>query len=310
MTYNRIAVYGHRGWVSSAVFAALVKSGAPVKVLYRPSSDVSDLPKGVPSIEVDMDDQEAVEAALQDVDIVISLVGQEGITRQHGLVNAIPQTNVKLFVPSDLAFRCDEQGLQIAVNRGKIEVEEAAKRKGIPTTIVLPGLFAESFLCTGMVGVDIAKNRIVFSGDSEHQLVNICTREYVAAAYAALFATRPISELENRAIGLSEIQATGGEVAKALEKRHNASPTIFRHSLEEVDRQVEYHLQKGLSLANLWYCRRVWGAGKLPELIGSDIWEVEDYKKMTLEELIVDGKLVGYREVSPEFEAIVDGMFY
>jgi nucleoside-diphosphate-sugar epimerase len=71
MTYNRIAVYGHRGWVSSAISAALVKSGAPIKVLYRPSSDVSDLPKGVTSVEVDVEDQAALVAALQDVDIVM-----------------------------------------------------------------------------------------------------------------------------------------------------------------------------------------------------------------------------------------------
>lgn len=71
MTYNRIAVYGHRGWVSSVIFAALVQSGAPVKVLYRPGSDVSDLPESVTSVKVDVEDQKAVEAALQDVDIVM-----------------------------------------------------------------------------------------------------------------------------------------------------------------------------------------------------------------------------------------------
>lgn len=71
MTYNRIAIYGHRGWASSAIFAALMQSGAPVKVLYRPSSDISDLPESVTSVEVDVEDQQAVEAALEDVDIVM-----------------------------------------------------------------------------------------------------------------------------------------------------------------------------------------------------------------------------------------------
>ncbi|KAJ5144597.1 NmrA-like family protein [Penicillium atrosanguineum] len=310
MTYNRIAVYGHRGWVSSAIFAALVQSGAPVKVLYRPSSDISDLPEGVTSVEVDVEDQQAVEAALQDVDIVISLVGQEGVPRQHGLVKAIPETNVKLFVPSDLAFRCDAQGLRVPINQLKFEVEEAAKKAGIAMTIVLPGFFAESFLSTGMVGVDVSENRIVFSGDSGHQVVNICTREYVAAAYAAIFAKTPILELENKVFGLSEVQATGEDVATALEKRHSAPPTTFRHSLEEVDRQIQDHLDKGQPLANAWYCRRIWGAGKIPELIGSDIWEVDGYSKKSLEELIVDDKLVAYREGSPAFQAAVEKMFY
>ncbi|KAJ5681389.1 NmrA-like family protein [Penicillium maclennaniae] len=310
MTYNRIAIYGHRGWASSAIFAALVQSGAPVKVLYRPSSDVSDLPEGVKSVAVDVEDQQAVEAALQDVDIVISLVGQEGVPRQHGLVKAIPQTTVKLFVPSDLAFRCDEQGLRVPINQQKFEVEQAAKKAGIATTIILPGLFAESFLNTGMLGVDVLNNRIVFSGDSEHQIVNICTREYVAAAYAAIFATTPISELENKVFGLSEIQATGSDVANALVKRYNTAPTIFRHSLEEVARQMQDRLEKGQPLANAWYCRRIWGAGKIQELIGSDVWEIKGYKKKRLEELIINDDLVAYREGSPAFMAAVDKMFY
>jgi uncharacterized protein YbjT (DUF2867 family) len=71
MTYNRIAVYGHLDWASSAIFAALVKSGAPIKVLYRPSSHVSDRPKEVTAAEVDVEDQAALEVALQDVDIVM-----------------------------------------------------------------------------------------------------------------------------------------------------------------------------------------------------------------------------------------------
>ncbi|KAJ5204389.1 uncharacterized protein N7498_005268 [Penicillium cinerascens] len=310
MTYNRIAVYGHRGWVSSAIFAALVQSGAPIKVLYRAGSDVSDLPEGVVSVEVDVENQQAVESALQDVDIVISLVGVEGITRQHGLVKAIPQTNVQLFVPSDLALRWDEQGLRVPANQLKSEVEEAAKKAGIPTTIVLPGYFAESLMSTGMIGVDVLGNRIVFTGDSEHQVVNMCTREYVAASYAAIFATTPISQLQNRVIGLSEIQATGADVAKALEKRHNAPPTIFRHSLEEADRQMQLRLDRGRPLAMAWYCRKLWGSGSVPRLIGSDIWEIQDYSKKSLEELIVDGKLVAYREASPAFLEAVEETFY
>jgi hypothetical protein len=70
------------------------------------------------------------------------------VERQHAFVRAIPHTNVKLFVPSDLAARYDEQGLQIGVNRVKDEVERAAKQAGIPTTVVLPGNFAEFALHT------------------------------------------------------------------------------------------------------------------------------------------------------------------
>lgn len=71
MTFNRIAVYGHRGWASSAIVKALAASGAPITVLYRPGSDVSGLPYGVNTISVDVEDQKALVSALQDVDIAM-----------------------------------------------------------------------------------------------------------------------------------------------------------------------------------------------------------------------------------------------
>lgn len=68
-SFNRIAVYGHRGWASSAIVDALIASGAPLKVLYRPGSDVSRLPDDLPKVAVDLDDEKALIGALEDVDI-------------------------------------------------------------------------------------------------------------------------------------------------------------------------------------------------------------------------------------------------
>lgn len=75
-------------------------------------------------------------------------MGHDGVERQHAFVKAIPHTNIRLFSPSDLAARYDEQGLQIPVNKAKGEVERAARQAGIPTTVVLPGNFAEFALNT------------------------------------------------------------------------------------------------------------------------------------------------------------------
>jgi hypothetical protein len=73
-----------------------------------------------------------------------SLVGHEGVVKQHNFIRAIPNTNVKLFVPSNLGYRVDEQRAAIPVLNAKEEVEKAAKEAGIPTSVVLPGNFAES----------------------------------------------------------------------------------------------------------------------------------------------------------------------
>lgn len=71
MAFNRIAVYGHRGFVGSRIVPALIASGAPITVLHRPSSDTSNLPEHVRKIEVDVLDEDALVDALQDIDIVM-----------------------------------------------------------------------------------------------------------------------------------------------------------------------------------------------------------------------------------------------
>ncbi|RHZ49036.1 uncharacterized protein CDV56_101560 [Aspergillus thermomutatus] len=293
MSFNRIAVYGHRGWASSVIVAALIDSGAPIKVLYRPGSDISSLPDSVAKIAVDLADQEKVIAALQDVDIVISLVGHEGVTRQLGLVNAIPKTKVRLFVPSDLAARYDEQGLRIPVNHAKDEVERAARAAGIPVTVVLTGNFAEA------MGVDRHNNRIIFTGESEHKALNLCTRPYVAAAYASIFASTPIDQIKDRTIALSEIRATGSEIVSMLTEQHGSRTRSRHESAESINELVETSVATGSNFALAFYCRKIWGTGQQTQMMGEDFWEVKGYQKASLHDLIVRGRLQEYRQLPP-----------
>ncbi|KAH9238404.1 hypothetical protein K456DRAFT_1720093 [Colletotrichum gloeosporioides 23] len=308
-SFNRIAVYGHRGWGSSRIVKALIASGAPVRVLTRPGSDVSSLPDDVEKVEVDVKDEERLVGALKDIDIVISLVGHEGVQRQHGFVKAIPKTNVKLFSPSDLAARYDEQGMRIAVNRYKDEVERAAKAAGIPTTVVLVGNFAEFALNTLGMGVDISGNRLINSVNSAEAKVNLCTRDYVAAAYVSIFTKTPIAQIQNRAIALTELSRTGGDVANTLKERNGEPPQVSNHSVEKINREIEDGLASGSLFTLSWYCRKIWGTGQQAQMVGTDLWEVEGYKKGTLKDLIVDGKLEHYREMPPQVREYFDSCF-
>ncbi|KZL64147.1 actin polymerization protein [Colletotrichum incanum] len=304
MTFNRIAVYGHRGWGSSSIVEALISSGALVKVLYRTSSDISNLPVHITKTEVDINDEAALIDALQDIDIVISLVGHEGVQRQHGFVKAIPKTNVKLFSPSDLAGRYDKQGLRISVNKAKDELEKAAKAAGIPTTVILVGNFAEFALNTPGMGVDLADNKITYSGNSADEKLNLCmassTRKYVARAYASIFATTPIDQLKNRAIALCELAPTGKDIATALKVKYGIAPQTSSHSLEKVNDEVEKGLESGSLFTLAWYCRKIWAAGQQAQMVGSDFWEVDRYEKATLDDLLLGGKLEAYRALPPQ----------
>ncbi|KAI0867846.1 NAD(P)-binding protein [Hypoxylon argillaceum] len=309
MSFNRIAIYGHRGWVGSPVLRALAATGAPIKVLHRAGSDISALPTGVSTAEIDIDDAGTLVPALQDVDIVLSFAAREIIPKQHAFIKAIPKTNVKLFVPSDLAFRVDEQGLRIPANKTKREVEEAAKAAGVPTAVVLVGAFTESSLAFPILGVDISGNKIIFTGDSANQQLTLCTRNYVAAAYASIFARTPASQLQGRAIGISELKATGSEIAAALKEKHGAEPQKFVHSLEKVDAEIEQGIKSGNPTALSWYCRKAWGIGSIVKGIGEDIWTVEGYKKATLRSLLLEDQLEPYKDVPPQVKQLFYSAF-
>lgn len=71
MTFNRIAFYGHRGWVSSEIVKVFARSGAPVRVIHRPGSDILELPAKVEAVEVDLTDQGTLITSLKDIDIVL-----------------------------------------------------------------------------------------------------------------------------------------------------------------------------------------------------------------------------------------------
>ncbi|XRM48847.1 hypothetical protein ABZX51_011756 [Aspergillus tubingensis] len=295
MAFNRIAVYGHRGFVGSRVVPALIASGAPITVLHRPSSDTSNLPEHVRKIEVDVLDEDALVDALQNIDIVISLVGDEGTDRQYGFVKAIPRTNVQLFSPSDFCLRYCEQGMRMPCMKAKANVEKASKDTGIPTTVVHVGNFAEFTLSTTAVGVDLQNNKLVYTGNSASERVTMCTKDYVAAAYVDIFTTRPIHTIQNRTITLSELAPTGMEIAAIMKRKNGREPSIGTRSLEEICQRIEDSLSKESNLAVPAYCRKMWGTGEMMKMLPDDLWEVEGYKKASLEDLAIGGKLESYR---------------
>ncbi|KAI1817020.1 NAD(P)-binding protein [Poronia punctata] len=264
MTFNRIAIYGHR------------------------------------------DDPDSLASALQDIDVVLSFAARDVVPKQHNIIKAIPRTNVKLFVPSDFGFRVDEQGLRVPANKAKREVEEAARAAGVPIAVVYVGSFTESSLAFPILGVDVSGNRIIYTGDSANQQLSFCTRNYVAAAYASIFAQTSPDELQGRAIGPSEFKATGRDIAAVLQEKHGVEPQKFYHSIEKVDSQLEDDFINGRPTALSRHCRKAWGTGELVKGLGKDIWEVPGYKKATLRELLLEGKLEPYKELPPQ----VTQLFY
>ncbi|KAM0209898.1 hypothetical protein ACHAQD_010917 [Fusarium lateritium] len=295
MAFNRIAVWGHRGFVGSRVVPTLIASGAPITVLHRPGSDTSSLPDDVKRIEVDVLDEDALVAALQDIEIVLSFVGDIATDTQYGFVKAIPKTNVQLFCPSDFCLRYGEQGMRMPCMKAKANVEKASKDAGIPTTIIHAGNFVEFTLSTVAVGIDLENNVLVYTGNSANERVTMCTKDYVAAAFVDIFTARPINTIQNRTITLSELAPTGTEIAAVIEQKNGIAPSIATRSLEEINQVIEDCLSKESNFAVPSYCRKMWGTGEMFKMLPDELWEVKDYKKATLEDLIIGGKLEDYR---------------
>ncbi|KAJ5015975.1 hypothetical protein K4K57_012373 [Colletotrichum sp. SAR 10_99] len=297
---NRIAVYGHRGFANARIVAALIASGAPITVLYRSSSNTSNLPANVRKIEVDVLDEDALVETLKDIDIVLSLVGDEGVSREYGFIKAIPRTNVKLFVPSDMGLRYGEEGRLVPFIKAKEDLQQAVLDAGIPMTVVLIGNFAEFTLSTCAMGIGINGNRLVCTANAAHEKANMCTRDYVAAAYVSIFTSNPISEIQNRAITLSELAPTGQEIAAVMKQKHGEEPKKITHSLEKVKAELDHCIEAGEIFSLVWFCRKIWGTGELMAMLSSDVWDVPGYKKAALEDLVLEDKREPYRDL-PEF---------
>lgn len=157
--------------------------------------------------------------------------------------------------------------------------------------------------------MDILQSRFFFPKLILILLLESSSRDYVAAAYASIFPKTPITNLANRTFGISEIQVSGSEIAKALEEKHGSAPTVYRQSLDEIEAQIRKCLDDGSSFAAVWYYRWMWGSGLQVESIGEEIWDVEGYEKRDLGNLIRGEEFV-YKDIPEQVVAALDGTFF
>jgi len=85
------------------------------------------------------------------------------------------------------------------------------------------------------------------------------------------------------------------EIAAIMKEKNGGDPSIATRSLEEVNRTIEDYISRGSNFAVPPYCRKIWGTGQMMKMLPNDLWEVKDYKKASLEDLVIGGKLENYR---------------
>lgn len=132
------------------------------------------------------------------------------------------------------------------------------------------------------------------AGVASSQLTPHSTREYVAAALAALLPSTPVDQLAGRTIGLSELTPTAAEIIEAMQRRNPDRPVAVAREPESA--AVE-RIASGHPLALMDLVKILWARGQ--HSVGDDIYHPpESTPRATLDDLIVYGRLGEYREVA------------
>lgn len=131
------------------------------------------------------------------------------------------------------------------------------------------------------------------------------TRSYVAAAFVQLFSSTSVKELSGRIIRLTEVQVTGKQITEALTRKHSQAPSIRREESRVFEALIDHDTPGALAL----YCRKIWGKGQQESMLGQDTFEVADYHKATLDDLIVGGGLGEYRPLPSFVQDLMRSLF-
>lgn len=98
-------------------------------------------------------------------------------------------------------------------------------------------------------------------------------------------------------MGLCELAPMGEEIATVLKEKHGTGPEVITHSLENPNAELDICYKSESPLGMAWYNRKIWGTGELVTMLGSDLWELPGYQKVTLEELVLEEKIKLYRDL-------------
>lgn len=139
----------------------------------------------------------------------------------------------------------------------------------------------------------VTRGRTLANKQSRTLELTSSTREYVAAALASLLPSTPPSSLSGRTIGLSELRPTMSEIISSIQARQPSQPVSIAREPEST---ALGRIADGHPLALMDLVKILWSRGE--HSVGQDVYEVEGYKKATLDELVLGGGLGTYREVA------------
>lgn len=216
-----ILVSGGTGSLGGKIIRALLKNGADVRAIVRPSSDTRKIKElqqlGVEVMQLDMMNIAEVKKACEGISCVVSALAglrEVIVDTQKVLLDAAVAAGVPRFIPSD--FSADFTNILPEENRNfalRKEFKTYLDKAPIRATTIFNGAFAE--LLTGNMPLILFKQkRILYWGDAD-QKMDFTTMDNTAefTAHAALDDTAPrVLKIAGSESSAQEIRAVASDV--------------------------------------------------------------------------------------------------
>jgi len=204
--YTSFAVVG-AGTVGGPLVKALLSKGASVVVITRPGSSTSDtLPTGAKVAVVDPKSAAASAFREHKVEVVVSTVGNAGLSDQPTMAEGAKLAGVKLFVPSEFGFPT------IGHTQGGLGVKDKfaghLAEIGLPSLRIFTGAFTH--WTPWLVELDSGKFKIVGKGETKGSFTAI---EDIAGFTAHVLTTLPPPKLENAIFRIEGANTSLREIA-------------------------------------------------------------------------------------------------
>ncbi|KAI6112376.1 hypothetical protein EDD17DRAFT_762354 [Pisolithus thermaeus] len=230
MPYTSFAVAGAGPTVGSRIVQALIKRGASVVVLARPSSGstASPLLQGAKIANVDYADVPGVSTVLRDnnVEVVISALSFGALQVQTSLAKAAQSAAVKLLVPSE--FGMPTEGVTDGALAIKAKFAAYAKSLGIPVLRIYNGMFIE--FVPWLTGVELGKFHLL---GQQNKLCSFTSLDDVSGFVAHALTTFPSSSLHDATYRIEGDRTSLEAIGALYEARVPPVPVVHVEKLPD-----------------------------------------------------------------------------
>ncbi|KAB5591663.1 Isoflavone reductase-like protein [Ceratobasidium theobromae] len=268
-----IAVAGASGYVGKPVVDELLKAGTfEIRILTRKSGIDGSVvqsfkARGASLHGVTYEDEAELVEVLQGVDVVLSTLNAGGIMgAQPNLLRAAKKAGAKLFMPSEFGdpFEGEEES---EVFRAKRQLHKLAKTLEMPIAVILTGLFPD-YCLVSIMGWDFESKKVDIWGTGDEKITWTMMPD-IARYLAYVLGHVPITNLQDRVLGIQGDLKTANEVVALWEEKCKDKLQVTYHSVQELHSRLAANPGDILSAVMR---ETALGKSKVPEPLSNDLY--------------------------------------